>query len=847
VPLTVLSVAYALAPVGPGAVGGAEQVLGTIDEGLVRAGHRSMVVACQGSRTRGTLIATPTPQKPLDTAGGRAWEAHRAAIESALRRERVDVVHFHGLDFPRYLPRNLTCPALATLHLPPSWYAPDVFSLPGRGIHLNCVSESQRQACPEGASLLDTIPNGIPLNRFRPAGGRGSFLAALGRICPEKGFHLALEAARRANLPLLLAGDVFAYEAHQRYFNEEIAPRLDRLRRFVGPVGPRAKWRLLSHARALLIPSLVPETSSLAAMEALACGTPVLAFRQGALPEIVEHGRTGFLVDDLDGMLEALSHLDRIDGRECRARAEERFSAESMVARYLSTYERLVSVHRALRRSFHNGTDRSPPLVPQWNRSATGAGSTMEPTGHRGWFHNGTDQPTGVGSTMEPTGHRGWFHNGTDQPTGAGSTMEPTGHRGWFHNETDPPTGAGSTMEPTGQRGWVHNGTDPPTGAGSTMEPTGQRGWVHNGTDPPAGAGSTMEPTGGHCTGRASCTRASPGDGRRGAASRRERVEVLTEPAQLAGIQTAWRELWHRVPDAPPFVHPDWLLPWCRHFGRARVLATAVWKEEALVGLAPMEIWRQSDTRVLKLLGAGVSDALDVLVAPSYEARVLPALLDSWQQERASWDDCELAPLRAHSSLVRADLPGWGPAAACDVSPALDLRAGRSLEELVPRRIAQNVRYAWRRLERAGLLSVERGDERSASELFGALVRLHAARWRMRGGRGVLDDPSAQAFHRDVVEGFGRREGMLRLLALRLDGCVVAVLYGFAAHGRCHYYLSGFDPELHKLSVGSVVIAQAIEDSRAAGDRCFDFLRGAEPYKYAWGARDVPLFRRACG
>src|SRR5919198_2162525 len=438
VPLTVLSVAYALAPVGPDAVGGAEQVLGMIDEALVRAGHRSIVVACEGSRTRGTLIATAAPVRPLDSAGERAWEAHRAAIESALWSERVDVVHFHGLDFHRCLPRSLPCPALATLHLPPSWYPPEVFSMPERGIQLHCVSDSQRRACPDGAILLDTIPNGVPLDRLRPAGRRGSFLVALGRICPEKGFHLALEAARRSGLALLLSGEVFAYQAHQRYFREEVAPRLDGRRRFIGPVGARAKLRLLSHARALLVPSLVSETSSLVAMEALSCGTPVVAFRQGALTEIVEDGRTGFLVDDLEGMCEALARLSEIDRQKCRARAEERFSGEAMVARYLSTYERLVSGHR----------------------------------------------------------------------------------------------------------------------------------------------------------------------GRREAGRRPERVEVLTEPAQLAAIEPAWRDLWHRARGAAPFTHPGWLLPWCRHFGRARVLASAVWERGRLVGLAPMEIWRERDVRVLKLLGA---------------------------------------------------------------------------------------------------------------------------------------------------------------------------------------------------------------------------------------------------
>jgi glycosyltransferase involved in cell wall biosynthesis len=338
----VLSVAYPFAPVGRDAVGGAEQVLASLDEALVRAGHESLVVAQRGSRVRGRLVPIePVAGELTDAAQARTHEAVRRILGRVLSAVEVDVVHFHGVDCHAYLP-----PAgprvLVTLHLPPSWYPPELFH-PGRpGTFLHCVSSSQRSACPPGARLLPEIPNGVEVDGLPVAVRPRSYVLALGRVCPEKGFHHALDAAARAGVPMLLAGRVFPYEAHRRYHEEEIVPRLDARRRFVGPLTLRRKRRLLSSARCVLIPSLAPETSSLVAMEALACGAPVVAFRAGALPEIVEHGRTGFLVDGVEEMAEAIHAAASLDRGVCRRVARERFSRARTTQRYLSLYERLV-------------------------------------------------------------------------------------------------------------------------------------------------------------------------------------------------------------------------------------------------------------------------------------------------------------------------------------------------------------------------------------------------------------------------------------------------------------------------------------------------------------------------
>jgi glycosyltransferase involved in cell wall biosynthesis len=340
--LTVLSVAYPLAAVGPDAVGGAEQVLSQLDRALVAAGHRSVVVARKDSGIAGTLVPVVNFEEEIDEAARQAaWQAHRRAIAGALARYAVDLVHMHGIDFHEYLPPP-GLPVLATLHLPHSWYPPEALRPARPDTWLNCVSEAQERACPPGLPLLARIENGVDTAAFAGRHARRGFALFLGRICPEKGVHIAVEAAKRADVPLILAGEVFPYATHRRYFAEEVTPRLDRERRFVGPVGGARKRRLLAAARCVLVPSLAPETSSLVAREALAAGTPVVAFPAGALAETVEHGRTGFLVRDTEEMAKAIRLADGIDQAECRRAASARFPLSRMVEGYLAAYASLT-------------------------------------------------------------------------------------------------------------------------------------------------------------------------------------------------------------------------------------------------------------------------------------------------------------------------------------------------------------------------------------------------------------------------------------------------------------------------------------------------------------------------
>ncbi|MGJ4944825.1 glycosyltransferase [Bradyrhizobium sp. HKCCYLS1011] len=339
--LTILSVAFPFALVGPDPVGGAEQILSSIDHALTRAGYRSIVIAAEGSQTWGDLVAVPRPAQPISEQD---WhQAHdflRMMIRHTVDNARVDLVHLHGVDFQNYLPAP-GVPVLATLHLPLSSYSHSVLNPKRPRTWLNTVSQHQHQALGSHSRVIGLIENGVDAPQI-PAGPKASFALTLGRICFEKGFHLALDAAKAADVELLLAGTISDFPEHIAYFEREIVPRLDATRRWIGAVSGLRKWQLLQSARCVLVPSLIPETASLVAREALAAGTPVIAFPNGALAETIEHGRTGFLVDDVASMTEALRRVDALDPAECRRVAQQRYSGTRMTDRYLELYQQLV-------------------------------------------------------------------------------------------------------------------------------------------------------------------------------------------------------------------------------------------------------------------------------------------------------------------------------------------------------------------------------------------------------------------------------------------------------------------------------------------------------------------------
>jgi glycosyltransferase involved in cell wall biosynthesis len=327
--------------VSDGSCGGAEQMLWCLERELALRGVATAVAACEGSSVRGELVSTGVAPKDADRFALRERE-HSESVVRICRQRSFALLHDKSGHFWRHAAR-VPSPVLATLHLPRSFYPPELFEAVAPNVFFNCVSESQAGGFRDLPNFLGVVANGIALERFTFSAAKQDYLLWLGRICPEKGTHLALDVARQLGMKLVLAGSVYPFSWHREYFEREVRPRLKAagsMAEFVESPPFARKVELLGQARALLIPTLAPETSSLVAMEAMACGTPVVAFANGALPEVVADGKTGFLVNDLDAMVNAIRRVDSIGPQECRAHVEARFNASRMA----DGYERLYAM-----------------------------------------------------------------------------------------------------------------------------------------------------------------------------------------------------------------------------------------------------------------------------------------------------------------------------------------------------------------------------------------------------------------------------------------------------------------------------------------------------------------------
>lgn len=326
--------------VPPKLYGGTERVVSWLTEDLVELGHSVSLFASGDSLTRARLI--PVWPRALRLAKPRVDPvvAQTMALQKvAERASEFDIIHFH-IDW-MHLPliSRLRVPNVTTLH--------GRLDLPGlitlvRGFPdapFVSISESQRRPLPE-ANWAATVYHGMPADLFRPCYAPEGYLAFLGRLSPEKGAETAIRIARQANIPLRISAKV--PRDGSRYFKEKIEPELDDQIHFVGELGDAAKEKFLGNAAALLFPIDWPEPFGLVMIEAMACGTPVIAFRRGSVTEVVEHGGSGFVVDAEPEAVAALARIGDLDRRQVRQAFERHFTARQMTENYVRTYEELL-------------------------------------------------------------------------------------------------------------------------------------------------------------------------------------------------------------------------------------------------------------------------------------------------------------------------------------------------------------------------------------------------------------------------------------------------------------------------------------------------------------------------
>jgi glycosyltransferase involved in cell wall biosynthesis len=263
------------------------------------------------------------------------------------------LVHDHsGSFFASGNGHRAEVPVLATLHLPRAFYPARYFQRVPANVFFNCVSKSQARTFSDLPSMIGSVMNGIALERFPLQTKKEDYLLWLGRICEEKGTHLALDVAEKSGLPIVIAGSVYPLAYHRDYFDRAIVPRLQRMGAsalLIQSPSFAEKVKLLQNAKAVLITSSAEETSSLVAMEAAACGTPVIAFKRGALPEVVDHGKTGMLVKSAEQMLAAIRQVRQIRPELCRFHAEKHFPAKRMADDYQRIYAKVLDLARSKR------------------------------------------------------------------------------------------------------------------------------------------------------------------------------------------------------------------------------------------------------------------------------------------------------------------------------------------------------------------------------------------------------------------------------------------------------------------------------------------------------------------
>jgi glycosyltransferase involved in cell wall biosynthesis len=339
--MKIAQIAPLVESVPPTLYGGTERVVSWLTEELVKQGHEVTLFAAGDSRTSARLEPVVPRALRLDGIHNSTPFNIIMLDRVAARRAEFDVLHFH-IDFFHYpLFRGMAHRTLTTLHGRQD--LPELAPLYRAFPHMPLVSISDHQRLPlPPVNWMGTVYHGLPEGLFQPGPGDGGYLAFLGRICPDKGPLEAIEIARRAGMRLKIAAKVDP--ADRDYFDRRVRPVLAASPHvtFLGEIDDRRKQEFLGRAMAVLFPISWPEPFGLVMIEAMACGTPVIAFNCGSVPEVMEDGLTGFVVDTVAQAAAACGRLDRLFRPSIRSRFEERFSASAMARDYVKIYRRLA-------------------------------------------------------------------------------------------------------------------------------------------------------------------------------------------------------------------------------------------------------------------------------------------------------------------------------------------------------------------------------------------------------------------------------------------------------------------------------------------------------------------------
>ena len=326
--------------------GGIEEVVRLLSQGLVARGHHVTLYAAPDSESDARVVEVLDEAHPDQIEDSLIEATHVGSVFGRIDRERVraagfDVVHDHCPAVALAMADRLSEPFVHTLHGPFDDERAELYRRQGHKATLVAISESQRSQAPEGVECSHVVPNPIDLDEWPFQAEKEDGLLFLGRIDPDKGPHRAIEAAHRAGRRLSLAGPV--QPEGEEFFASEVEPHLDDDHvRYLGPLGGDEKRQALARAECLLMPIEWPEPFGLVMIEALATGTPVIAFERGAAAEIVIDGENGFLVSDVEGMGAAIDRLHEIDPRRCR-RSVERFDVGTVCAAYEHVYADALS------------------------------------------------------------------------------------------------------------------------------------------------------------------------------------------------------------------------------------------------------------------------------------------------------------------------------------------------------------------------------------------------------------------------------------------------------------------------------------------------------------------------